>query len=61
VTDCSSALELDEDYLKALLRRAKCYTDLSNFEEAVRDYEKAYKVDKNRGNVYFLIVLSAFV
>lgn len=31
--------------------------DLSNFEEAVRDYEKAYKLDKNRGNVYFLVVL----
>jgi DnaJ family protein C protein 7 len=62
VADCSCALELDENYLKALLRRAKCYMDLGDFEQAVRDYEKAYKMDKNGGNVYFLVVLlSAFV
>jgi DnaJ family protein C protein 7 len=48
VADCSSALELDENYLKALLRRAKCYMELSNFDEAVRDYEKASKMDKSR-------------
>lgn len=51
MADCSGALELDENYLKALLRRAKCYMDLGDFEEAVRDYEKASKMDKNRGNV----------
>jgi DnaJ family protein C protein 7 len=51
VADCSSALELDENYLKALLRRAKCYMELSDFEEAVRDYEKAHKMDKSRGNI----------
>ncbi|XP_069705184.1 dnaJ homolog subfamily C member 7 [Periplaneta americana] len=50
VADCSSALELDENYLKALLRRAKCYMDLNDFEEAVRDYEKALKMDKSREN-----------
>lgn len=51
MADCSSALELDENYLKALLRRAKCYMELSDFEEAVRDYEKAHKMDKSRGNI----------
>lgn len=50
VADCTSALQLDESYLKALLRRAKCYMDLSEFEEAVKDFEKAYKMDKNRDN-----------
>ncbi|PSN47553.1 DnaJ subfamily C member 7 [Blattella germanica] len=50
VVDCSNALELDETYLKALLRRAKCYMDLNDFEEAVRDYEKALKMDKSREN-----------
>jgi DnaJ family protein C protein 7 len=51
VADCSKALELDESYLKALLRRAKCYMELGDFDEAVRDYEKALKMDKSRGNV----------
>ena len=48
VADCTAALNLDETYLKALLRRAKCYMDLSEFDDAVRDYEKAFKMDKNR-------------
>ncbi|GJQ86591.1 hypothetical protein Trydic_g7825 [Trypoxylus dichotomus] len=50
IADCTSALSLDENYLKALLRRAKCYMDLGEYEEAVRDYEKACKMDKNREN-----------
>lgn len=36
IADCSSALDLDETYLKALLRRAKCYMDIGEFDEAVR-------------------------
>ncbi|XP_043480997.1 dnaJ homolog subfamily C member 7-like [Leptopilina heterotoma] len=50
VTECTEALRLDENYLKALLRRAQCYMDLQEFEEAVRDYEKAYKMSKTRNN-----------
>lgn len=49
-SDCTSALALDENYLKALLRRAKCYTDLGEYEEAVRDYERICKIDKSREN-----------
>jgi Tfp pilus assembly protein PilF len=36
---------------EALLGRAKCYMDLSDFEKAVRDYEKASETDENQGNV----------
>lgn len=50
ISDCSSALNLDENYLKALLRRAKCYMDMSEYEEAVKDYERACKMDKSREN-----------
>lgn len=50
ITECTEALRLDENYLKALLRRAQCYMDLQDFEEAVRDYEKAYKMSKTRNN-----------
>lgn len=51
---CTAALELDENYVKALLRRAKCYSDLSEFEEAVKDYEKLYKIDKSKENKQLL-------
>ncbi|XP_063227179.1 dnaJ homolog subfamily C member 7 isoform X2 [Bacillus rossius redtenbacheri] len=50
ITDCTSALKLDETYMKALLRRAKCHMDLENFEEAVHDYEVVVKMDKSREN-----------
>lgn len=48
--DCTSALALDENYLKALLRRAKCFMDLGEYEDAVRDYERICKIDKSREN-----------
>ncbi len=39
-SDCSRAIDLDEKYTKAYLRRANCYMTLGQYEEAVRDYEK---------------------
>ncbi|KAF7287162.1 tetratricopeptide repeat protein 2 [Rhynchophorus ferrugineus] len=50
IADCTEALKLDDTYLKALLRRAKCYMDIGEFEEAVKDYEKACKMDKSKEN-----------
>ncbi|KAL4715100.1 hypothetical protein ACJJTC_012147 [Scirpophaga incertulas] len=51
---CTAALALDENYVKALLRRAKCYTELGEFEEAVKDYERLYKIDKSKENKQLL-------
>lgn len=36
IKDCTEAMKLDDSYLKALLRRAKCYMDIGEFEEAVK-------------------------
>ena len=54
LNDCNQAIALDESYIKAYLRRAKCCMDLEKFEEAVRDYEKINKLEKNRGSVEYL-------
>lgn len=51
IADCDRALDLDSGYTKALLRRAKCYMESEQFEEAVRDYEKVLKSDK--GNMEY--------
>merc|ERR1712110_1136053 len=51
IKDCDRALELDPGYIKALLRRAKCYMESEQYEEAVRDYEKVLKSDK--GNMEY--------
>merc|ERR1711874_44713 len=51
ISDCDKALDLDPGYTKALLRRAKCYMEMEQYEEAVRDYERILKSDK--GNMEY--------
>lgn len=51
---CTAALELDDNYVKALLRRAKCYSELGEHEEAVKDYERLYKIDKSKDTKHLL-------
>ena len=49
VKDCSSAIELDDEYLKAYMRRAASYLVLGGepeCESAIRDYEKASELAK---------------
>ncbi|XP_033248593.1 dnaJ homolog subfamily C member 7-like [Drosophila miranda] len=46
VADCNRVLELNAQYLKALLLRARCHNDLEKFEEAVADYETALNLEK---------------
>lgn len=50
VEDCTTAISLNEDYLKAYMRRAKTYMDLEMYEEAVRDYECIFRKDQTREN-----------
>ena len=47
ITDFTKALQLDKNYIKALQKRAKCYSDLQDFENAVTDYETLMKLDKS--------------
>ncbi|XP_030382781.1 dnaJ homolog subfamily C member 7 isoform X2 [Scaptodrosophila lebanonensis] len=46
VADCTNVLELNAQYLKALLLRARCYNDLEKYEDAVADYETALQIEK---------------
>ncbi|XP_015273616.1 PREDICTED: dnaJ homolog subfamily C member 7 [Gekko japonicus] len=48
IEDCTNAIRLDDTYIKAYLRRAQCYMDTEQFEEAVRDYEKVYQTEKTK-------------
>lgn len=48
IEDCTNAVKLDDTYIKAYLRRAQCYMDTEQFEEAVRDYEKVYQTEKTK-------------
>jgi len=55
IQDCTSALELDAKYIKAVLRRAKSYMDLEMYDDAVRDYELANKMDRGNRDVVQLL------
>uniref|UniRef100_H0W0L8 DnaJ homolog subfamily C member 7 n=3 Tax=Cavia porcellus TaxID=10141 RepID=H0W0L8_CAVPO len=48
IADCTRAVTLDHSYVKAYLRRAQCYMDTEQYEEAVRDYEKVYQTEKTK-------------
>ncbi|KZC11403.1 DnaJ like protein subfamily C member 7 [Dufourea novaeangliae] len=48
VTECTEALKLDENYMKALLRRAVTYMTLKEYDEAVHDLEKVCKMTNSR-------------
>lgn len=40
-------MKVNDKYVKAILKRARCYYDLENFEESIKDYEAALKLDKS--------------
>lgn len=54
IEDCNKAIELDEGYIKAYLRRAKCNMDTEQYEDAVKDYEKVNKLQKSREHKHLL-------
>ena len=45
VDDCSSALELNADYVKVLMRRSQAYEKLSKQEDALADAKKVMELD----------------
>ncbi|XP_077595627.1 dnaJ homolog subfamily C member 7-like [Stigmatopora nigra] len=54
IEDCTSAIKLDDTYIKAYLRRAQCFMDTEQYEEAVRDYEKVYQTEKTSDHKHLL-------
>ena len=56
IDDCSTAIKLDDTYIKAYLRRAKLYMDSEQYEEAIRDYETVCKKEKTRGMSFKTII-----
>ncbi|CAH1258632.1 TTC1 [Branchiostoma lanceolatum] len=47
VEDCSKALELQPDYVRALLRRAQTYEVLEKLDEALTDYQRVVELDRS--------------
>ncbi|GBM58329.1 Tetratricopeptide repeat protein 1 [Araneus ventricosus] len=47
VLDCNKAIELNPNYLKALIRRAQLHKKMDNLERALEDYQKIMELDRN--------------
>merc|ERR1712107_208324 len=45
IEECTNALELNPNYMKALLRRAQTYEDTDKPHEAMKDFEKVLEFD----------------
>ncbi|XP_027887950.1 tetratricopeptide repeat protein 1 [Xiphophorus couchianus] len=45
ISDCSRAIDLDPEYLRALLRRAELYEKSEKLDEALEDYRKVLERD----------------
>jgi len=45
IKNCSKAIELNPQYLKALLRRAEIYEETDKLDEALKDYQSVLELD----------------
>ncbi|KAL6098207.1 ttc1 [Pungitius sinensis] len=45
ISDCSRAIELNPDYVRALLRRGELYEQTEKLDEALEDYKKVLNLD----------------
>ncbi|KNC72818.1 hypothetical protein SARC_14622, partial [Sphaeroforma arctica JP610] len=47
IADCDRCVELDPNFVKAYTRRAKCKLESEQYDDAVKDYEKAASLDES--------------
>lgn len=45
VDDCTSAVQLDKGYTEAFVRRAQCFMEMESYDEAVKDFEQATRLE----------------
>ncbi|XP_029030118.1 tetratricopeptide repeat protein 1 [Betta splendens] len=50
ISDCTRAIELNSDYLRALLRRAELYEQTDKLDEALEDYKRVLERDPNQAS-----------
>lgn len=50
IEDCNRTLDIDDGNVKAYVRRGSCYLSTEQYEDAVRDFQKAHDLDpQSRG------------
>lgn len=54
--DLNTAIDLNEDYVKAIMKRSELYLQMENYDEAVRDLEKVKAIDPCKPTISALIL-----
>lgn len=60
IDDCTKAVELNPNYVKAYIRRAKLYEDTDKLDEALEDYKKILELDPNYSEARVAAIVSIF-
>lgn len=55
IADCTKSLELNDTYLKALVRRAKLYEDTDKLDESLADYKRILELEPGNGEARAVI------
>jgi tetratricopeptide (TPR) repeat protein len=58
IENCTSALEIDPKYVKALYRRGLAYSNLNDYELALNDLQLANEIEKNDRNIEELLKIT---
>ena len=45
IQNCTKAIDLDPQYLKALVRRAQLYEEVDKLEDALKDFQSVVEID----------------
>ena len=56
--NCSEAIELNPNYVKAILRRAQTYEDTDKPHEALKDFEKVLELDPGNKDARMAVMVS---
>lgn len=60
IEDCSGTLKINRTYLKAILLRAKCHSDLLNYKNCIKDYKTALKINGTDKNIHAALAKAEF-
>ena len=58
IENCSEAIELNPNYVKAILRRAQTYEDTDKPHEAMKDFEKILELDPGNKEARMAVMVS---
>lgn len=61
ISDCTTAIELKPDYVKALIRRGQTYENSDKPHEAMKDFEKVLEIDPGHKDARFAVMVGKLI